>query len=333
MTKTNTKKDNLKLIFKYISTIISWTFFVLLSIIGILLIYYFISSRLYATKGEKYEPAFSVYTIVSGSMEPTIKVYDVIINTKVDSKKDIKINDVITFTSTNATTAGMTITHRVIGIKELDDKSLCYVTRGDNNTSEDPSCVASNNVIGKVSAVIPQLGRIQFFLASKFGWLCLIVLPALYIIIKDLIKLFKYTRKNKEEDYLVKEKDNINEAFKNNKYNKKTKNKYVEIVDDKVVEKKEYSDESSKLNLKGNDNELSNDEKLKHNADINTVDDNVAEKKEYLGESSKLDLKGNDNDPSNDEKLEDDDEIAIVNDDDFEDFELPKLKDESKEEI
>lgn len=230
MTDEKSRKYDLKLIFKYISTIISWTFFALLSIIALLLIYYFISSRLYATKGEKYEPIFSVYTIVSGSMEPTIKVYDVIVNIRVDAKKDIKINDVITFTSTNATTAGMTITHRVIGIKELDDKSLCYVTRGDNNTSEDPSCVASKNVIGKVKAVIPGLGRIQFFLASKFGWLCLIVIPAVYIIIKDLLKLFKYSRKNKKDDYNVSEKDNINEAFKNNKYNKKNKSKFKEIV-------------------------------------------------------------------------------------------------------
>ena len=115
-------------------------------------------------------------------------------------------------------------------IKELDDKTLCYVTRGDNNTSEDPSCVASKNVIGIVKAVIPGLGRIQFFLASKFGWLCLIVIPAVYIIIKDLFKLFKYSRKNKKDDYTISEKDNINEAFKNNKYNKKNKSKFKEII-------------------------------------------------------------------------------------------------------
>ena len=70
----NSSKTNYLIFFKYISTIISWTIFVLLSIIGALLIYYFVSSRLYVTKGDKYEPFFSVYTIVSGSMEPTIKV-------------------------------------------------------------------------------------------------------------------------------------------------------------------------------------------------------------------------------------------------------------------
>lgn len=199
MTKSDTSKNNYKLIFKYVSTIFSWTLFTLLLTIGTLLIYYFVASKLYATKGDKYEPAFSIYTIVSGSMEPTIKVYDVIINTKVDKNTGIKVNDVITFTSTSSNTNGMTVTHRVIGIKSLDDGSPCYVTRGDNNSNEDSSCVAGKNVIGKVKAVIPGLGRIQFFLASKFGWLLMIVLPAIYIIIKDLIKIFKVARKNKNE--------------------------------------------------------------------------------------------------------------------------------------
>lgn len=191
------KINNFKMILKYISTIISWTIFVLLSIVGILLLYYFVSSRLYVTKGDQYEPAFSIYTIVSGSMEPTIKVYDVIINTKIDAD-DVKVNDVITFTSTSSNTAGMTITHRVIGVKTLDDGTSCFVTRGDNNTNEDNSCVAEKNIIGKVNAVIPQLGRIQFFLASKFGWVFVILIPALYILLKDMYKLLKKSMENKK---------------------------------------------------------------------------------------------------------------------------------------
>lgn len=51
-----------------------------------------------------------------------------------------------------------------------------------------------------------------------------------YIIIKDLFKLFKYSRKNKKDDYTISEKDNINEAFKKNKYNKKNKSKFKEII-------------------------------------------------------------------------------------------------------
>lgn len=190
---------NFKGLFKYITTVVSWTIFVLLILIGILLIYYYISVKLYATKGDKYEPKFSVYTIVSESMEPTINKFDVIINTKVDDINDVKINDVITFISTWQVTYGMTITHRVIGTKTLDTGETCLVTRGDNNTQEDETCVKKSELIGVTKAVIPGLGKIQFFLSSKMGLLLIILIPALYIVIKDLFKIFHLSKEIKDE--------------------------------------------------------------------------------------------------------------------------------------
>ena len=226
----NNKKEtyyNFKGFFKYISTVISWTIFVLLIIIGILLLYYFISMRLYATHGEKFEPKFSVYTIVSTSMEPTINVYDVVVNTRVDKPSDIKINDVITFTSTWQVTYGMTITHRIVGKKTLDDGSTCFITQGDNNTQEDQACVKENNVIGVVKAVIPGLGRIQAFLSSSLGWLLIIIIPALYIIVKDILKLFKLSKETKDEkdkiDKIIPKSKKLEQAYKDLLKVKKTK--------------------------------------------------------------------------------------------------------------
>ena len=209
----NEKKEiyhNIKGFFTYIYTIISWTIFVLLITVGVLLIYYYISVRLYATKGEKYEPQFSIYTIVSGSMEPTISVYDVIINTKVKDINDIHINDVITFVSTWPITDGMTITHRVVGTKETDDGSTCLITRGDNNTQEDPTCVKKSSIIGITRAVIPGLGKIQFFLANRFGWLLIVILPALYVIIKGFVKIFRL-KQEIDTDNKIEKKEELEE--------------------------------------------------------------------------------------------------------------------------
>ena len=223
------KKDetyyNFKGLFKYISTVVSWTIFVLLMIIGVLLIYYYISVKLYATKGEAFEPQFSVYTIVSTSMEPTINVYDVIVNTKIDSIDDVKVNDVITFISTWNITYGMTITHRVVGTKTLDDGSKCLITRGDNNTQEDQTCVKEGDIIGIVKAVIPGLGQVQHFLSSSFGWLIAIIVPALYIIIKDIIKIIKLAKETKDE------KKNGKSDSKKDK-NDKNKEKEIKIKDE-----------------------------------------------------------------------------------------------------
>ncbi|MEG0909755.1 MAG: signal peptidase I [Bacilli bacterium] len=189
------KHINPKEIFQLISTILSWTLFVLLIICAAFLLYYFVATRLYATKGDKYEPKFSLYTIVSPSMVPNINVYDVIVNMRVDEPKDIKINDVITFTSSSSESSGMTITHRVISVIKDEAGNVSYQTKGDNNPVEDSGSVPFNSIIGRVGIRIPMLGRIQFFVASKMGWLFVIVLPALYIILKDLLKIFKLSKK------------------------------------------------------------------------------------------------------------------------------------------
>lgn len=199
-------QKSLKETFKFISTVISWTIFTLLIICAALLLYYFITARIYAIKGgygengEIYEPKFSLYTIVSPSMVPNINVYDVIVNTRVDSPKDIKIGDVITFTSTSTETMDVTVTHRVVSIIQDVDGNYSYQTKGDNNLIEDSSSVPYSNIIGRVALRIPGLGRIQLFVASFYGWLCLILIPSLYILLKGLFRRLKEQGIIKESD-------------------------------------------------------------------------------------------------------------------------------------
>lgn len=185
------KKSNFREIIKFISTIISWTIFVLLLICACLLIYYFIAIRVYIAKGEGHEPAFSLYTIISPSMTPNINTYDVVVDTKVKKPEDIKINDVITFNSSIPGVRGGTITHRVIAINIDTNGEYHYRTKGDYNLVDDGVDVEFDDIVGKVSLRIPQLGKLQSFMATKTGWLILVLIPALYIIFKDVIKIIK----------------------------------------------------------------------------------------------------------------------------------------------
>lgn len=52
--------------------------------------YYVISAKVYESKGEKFQPQFSLYTIISTSMEPNILVYDVVFDTKVSNISDLR---------------------------------------------------------------------------------------------------------------------------------------------------------------------------------------------------------------------------------------------------
>ena len=190
---------------KFIMGIISWTVFVILVLIALFLIYYFISSKIYAKNGEEYRPPITLYTILTESMEPNINRNDVIVDLTIKNPEDIKIGDVITFVSTSSLTKGMVITHRVINIKQ-DENGYSYQTKGDANLSPDTAYVPFANVNGKVLFRIPKLGLLQSFLATKGGWLIIVVIPALFVIISDLLKIFRLTTaKNKIDDINEKE--------------------------------------------------------------------------------------------------------------------------------
>lgn len=196
-----------KAIFKLIANIISWTALVILILIAAFLLYLTIASKIYASKGIKYEPKFSLYTIISPSMEPNLRVYDIIIDQRVDSPNDIKVGDVITFISTSSISSNKTVTHRVIDKVKDENGNYKYKTKGDNNISPDSAFAEYDNVLGKVILKVPQLGRVQFFLANQGGWLVAVVIPALFIIVKDILKIVKLTKVNKKADNISRQKD------------------------------------------------------------------------------------------------------------------------------
>lgn len=214
-----------KSIINYLATIFTWAIFVILITIAALLIYYYVSVQIYARKGSDYAPPFSIYTIVSPSMEDTILVYDVIINTKIKKPTDIKVGDVITFKSTSSLSWGMNITHRVKDIQIVNGKYE-FKTQGDNNAFPDTAPALYENVIGKTVIRLPQLGKLQMFVGSKFGWLTVVILPAFYVIIKDVAKLIRISK-------LKKTASGENELMK-----KEVENSDVRVIDADSVDKK-----------------------------------------------------------------------------------------------
>lgn len=193
--------------------IISWVLFVILLLIAIFLLYYYIANKIYVSKGTGYEPKFSIYTIATGSMTPNINQFDAVINMRVDDPKDLKVGDVITFRSSSPTSIGMTITHRIKAITEDAEGNACYVTKGDANPVEDELCAKYNNVIGKVIIRIPGLGHVQRFLASGVGWLLFILIPALVIIGRDILRLTRLSSiKDTANKMSTKKKDPKKEA-------------------------------------------------------------------------------------------------------------------------
>lgn len=207
MSKSKGRFSSITQTIKFITGILSWIILIILVIIAAFLLYYFVSTKVYAQKGENYKPAFSLYTILTQSMQPNINPYDVIVDIAVNDPEDIQVGDIITFVSTSSLTKGMTITHRVYDIKQENGEYM-YYTKGDDNLGPDALPAPYSNVLGKVLFHIPQLGRIQSFLSTKGGWLIVVVIPAVIIIILDILKIFRLqTAKNQVDVALTMEKD------------------------------------------------------------------------------------------------------------------------------
>lgn len=235
------KYSSSKGVFKLVANILSWTALAILILIAIFLLYLTISTKIYAKKGEAYEPKFSLYTIISPSMHPNLRVYDVIVNERVDSPNQIEIGDIITFISTSSISSNKTITHRVIDIIVNEEGKYEYKTKGDNNLSPDLANAEYANILGRVMFKIPQLGRIQFFLANQAGWLVAIVIPALIIIGKDIMKLTKLLKINKKAEGLnTKTKEEEEEEKKKQEAEKERKEK----LKNKIFKKREQEEKN-----------------------------------------------------------------------------------------
>ena len=224
----NRKDNSKKSIFKLIADILTWTIFAILMIVAAFLIYYVIANAVYSKKGERFKPIVSLYTIISGSMLPTIKVYDVVVNLRVDDPSKLHEGDVITFISQSKINYGDTITHRINKIT-YDNGTYYFTTKGDNNLVPDESPVEFNNIIGKVILKIPQLGQAQFFLLKQGSKLFLILIPSFGILIYDLLKMLNLVDTKKKVDRSL--------EIKENKLSKEEEKKLKEEIKNRLSDK------------------------------------------------------------------------------------------------
>ncbi len=254
--------------FDYVGKIISSALLVILVLVGIFLVYYLVSAKKLSTD-PNYEPKLSLYTIVSGSMEPNIKVYDVVLDSSVSDPSSIKVGDVITFKSTASISKDLTVTHRVVDIKLVNGKYE-YVTKGDWNPAIDSDTAKFENVIGKVILRFPQLGRVQFFLSTRMGWFLVVLLPAMGVIVYDIIKLIKLLATKKTAEKIPDDKNNNGETNAKDKMTLENNKELNETLE--KIKKNNYINQINDLKDDINDNKINenyNEEKNMNSSENN----------------------------------------------------------------
>ena len=128
-----------------------------------------------------------VFTVLSGSMEPTYHVGSLIYVKGVDPY-ELESGDVITFMLDEDTVA----THRIVEVvpDERDSTVVRFKTKGDANEAEDGSLVHYKNVIGSPVFTIPKLGYVANYIQNPPGTYIAISAGAILLLLVFLPDLF-----------------------------------------------------------------------------------------------------------------------------------------------
>jgi signal peptidase len=129
------------------------------------------------------------YVVSSGSMEPVLKQYDILVVRDGQSFDELKVGEIIVFHRPEG--GDRVIVHRIIEVLEGRDGERIIRTKGDANPSSIPGTdfpITKDDYIGKVVYVIPGVGFITQAIAP----------PVNYIIIAIILAILFFNRMGKK---------------------------------------------------------------------------------------------------------------------------------------
>jgi signal peptidase I len=130
---------------------------------------------------------FKSLTVLSGSMEPSIHVGDIVVVRRIPAE-NARVGDVVTFR--DPSDPEKLVTHRVRRIS-IADGSVSFETKGDANTSVERWKVSGDGTIGLVRYRIPKLGYVLFYVHGTLGRLLLVVVPALLLGAYEIMRIWR----------------------------------------------------------------------------------------------------------------------------------------------
>lgn len=170
---------------------------ILIYIILIPILIYNISLIIQAVIKTSETPNFlgiKTYVIISGSMEPSLQIGDIVIVKKV-VQNELKQGDIISYRQGQSV-----ITHRIAEVIDKEGE-VEYKTKGDNNNAEDSGIISYEMIEGKVVKHISQIGKIAIILQKKGTIIFIILILYIYILYSSSIKKKRALRKLKREEF------------------------------------------------------------------------------------------------------------------------------------
>ena len=130
----------------------------------------------------------SSFTVMSGSMTPTIRTGDVVVESRL-AARDANVGDVITFRDPEG--SHRLITHRVRRLRLGANGTVSLVTKGDDANAVQRWSVPAEGSIGLVRLRIPFLGYALWGTRQPLGRFLLVILPVLLLSATELRRLWR----------------------------------------------------------------------------------------------------------------------------------------------
>jgi len=186
------------------------------------------------------------YVVSSGSMIPTLEIYDVIVVEGNTSFEDVKKGDIIVFYSPAKYDLGeeRVIVHRVESIISEDPKTI--QTRGDANPRSMKNVdypITEKIYLGKVEYIIPQVGYITQVLQPPINYIIIAIIIGV-MIVKQIYKKKKepiFQNTNEVEKTEQNQSDKIDDIKLDSEYVDHTNE--LESKDDESLKSKKDSEE------------------------------------------------------------------------------------------
>lgn len=158
-----------------------------------------------------------IYTVLSGSMEPTYHT-GALLYVKETDPMELEAGDVITFRLEGGTIA----THRIVEVvsSENGTDDICFRTKGDANDMVDGSLVKAEHVLGKPFWSIPYLGFLASSIQQTKGRYMVICIALTVLLLLILPELFIDSESEDAEDEPKKKKRRKKRKKKNRRRTK-----------------------------------------------------------------------------------------------------------------
>lgn len=125
--------------------------------------------------------------VVSGSMDPTLRVGDVTVVARI-APREARVGEVVTF---RAPETGRITTHRLRAVRRTPGGRYAFTTKGDANNAVERWTLPADGELSRAVYRIPAIGRALLAIRTPIGWTLLVGLPLLVLGVQEIARIWR----------------------------------------------------------------------------------------------------------------------------------------------